>query len=356
MNYEWQTFELSTMKFDLDKLIRDNVKQLKPYSSARDDFKGDASVFLDANENPFPTEYNRYPDPHQKKLKEKIGEIKGVETNQIFLGNGSDEPIDLLIRAFCEPGRDNVLIPQPTYGMYTVSAEVNAVTIRTIPLTYDFDIDVDLTKKTWDDRTKLLFLCSPNNPSGNLLDFDKVQMLLKEFPGIVIVDEAYIDFTNYDGFVPLLNNFPNLVILQTLSKAWGLASLRLGMCFASKDIIAVLNKIKPPYNINGITQQIVLKSLEEIEQKNKWVAEIIDARGFVENELLKIPAVQIVYPSQANFLLIKITNAKSVYESLILKGIVLRDRSNVLLCGDCLRITIGTSEENKLLISELSNL
>jgi histidinol-phosphate aminotransferase len=240
--------------------------------------------------------------------------------------------------------------------MYTVSAEVNAVTIRTIPLTYDFDIDVDLTKKTWDVHTKLLFLCSPNNPSGNLLDLDKVQILLQQFPGIVIVDEAYIDFTNYDGFVPLLNNFPNLVILQTLSKAWGLASLRLGMCFASKEIVAVLNKIKPPYNINGITQQIVLKSLEEIEQKNKWVAEIIDARGFVENELVKIPAVQIVYPSQANFLLIKITNAKSVYESLILKGIVLRDRSNVLLCGDCLRITIGTSEENKILISELSNL
>jgi histidinol-phosphate aminotransferase len=344
------------MDFELNKLVRANVANLKPYSSARDDFKGDASVFLDANENPFPTEYNRYPDPHQKKLKKKIGEIKGVETNQIFLGNGSDEPIDLLIRAFCEPGRDNVLIPQPTYGMYTVSAEVNAVTIRTIPLTYDFDIDVDLTKKTWDVHTKLLFLCSPNNPSGNLLDLDKVQILLQQFPGIVIVDEAYIDFTNYDGFVPLLNNFPNLVILQTLSKAWGLASLRLGMCFASKDIIAVLNKIKPPYNINGITQQIVLKSLEEIEQKNKWVAEIIDARGFVENELVKIPAVQIVYPSQANFLLIKITNAKSVYESLILKGIVLRDRSNVLLCGDCLRITIGTSEENKILISELSNL
>jgi histidinol-phosphate aminotransferase len=344
------------MNFELNKLVRANVAKLKPYSSARDDFKGDASVFLDANENPFPTEYNRYPDPHQKKLKKKIGEIKGVETNQIFLGNGSDEPIDLLIRAFCEPGRDNVLIPQPTYGMYTVSAEVNAVTIKTIPLTHDFDIDVDLTKKTWDVHTKLLFLCSPNNPSGNLLDFDKVQMLLIEFPGIVIVDEAYIDFTNYDGFVPILNSFPNLVILQTLSKAWGLASLRLGMCFASKEIVAVLNKIKPPYNINGITQQIVLKSLEEIEQKNKWVAEIIDAREFVENELVKIPAVQIVYPSQANFLLIKIKNAKSVYQSLISKGIVLRDRSNVLLCGDCLRITIGTTAENKILISELSNL
>ncbi|MCX8492183.1 MAG: histidinol-phosphate transaminase [Cyclobacteriaceae bacterium] len=344
------------MNFELNKLVRSNVAKLKPYSSARDDFRGEASVFLDANENPFPTEYNRYPDPHQKKLKKKIGEIKGVDPNQIFLGNGSDEPIDLLIRAFCEPGRDNVLIPQPTYGMYTVSAEVNAVSIKTIPLTSDFDIDVELTKNTWDDRTKLLFLCSPNNPSGNLLDLDKIQVLLKEFPGIVIVDEAYIDFTNYDGFVPLLNSFPNLVILQTLSKAWGLASLRLGMCFASKEIIAVLNKIKPPYNINGITQQIVLTRLEEIELKNKWVAEIIDAREFIENELIKIPAVQIVYPSQANFLLIKITNAKSVYQSLIAKGIVLRDRSNVLLCGDCLRITIGTTEENKILISELSNL
>ena len=344
------------MDFELNKLVRANVANLKPYSSARDDFKGDASVFLDANENPFPTEYNRYPDPHQKKLKEKIGEIKGVETNQIFLGNGSDEPIDLLIRAFCEPGQDNVLIPQPTYGMYTVSAEINAVAIKTIPLTEDFDINLELTKKTWDNRTKLLFLCSPNNPSGNLLDLDKVQILLQQFSGIVIVDEAYIDFTNYDGFVPLLNNFPNLVILQTLSKAWGLASLRLGMCFASKEIIAVLNKIKPPYNINGITQQIVLKSLEENEQKNKWVAEIIDAREFVENELVKIPAVQTVYPSQANFILIKIANAKSVYQSLITKGIVVRDRSNVLLCGDCLRITIGTPEENKILISELSNL
>ncbi|MFN7792700.1 MAG: histidinol-phosphate transaminase, partial [Cyclobacteriaceae bacterium] len=270
--------------------------------------------------------------------------------------NGSDEPIDLLIRAFCEPGQDNVLIPQPTYGMYTVSAEINAVTVKTIPLTEDFDINLELTKKTWDNRTKLLFLCSPNNPSGNLLDLDKVQILLQQFSGIVIVDEAYIDFTNYDGFVPLLNNFSNLVILQTLSKAWGLASLRLGMCFASKEIVAVLNKIKPPYYINGITQQIVLKSLEENEQKNKWVAEIIDAREFVENELVKIPAVQTVYPSQANFILIKIANAKSVYQSLITKGIVVRDRSNVLLCGDCLRITIGTPEENKILISELSNL
>ncbi len=344
------------MKFDLDSLIRANVRQLKPYSSARDDFKGDASVFLDANENPFPTEYNRYPDPHQKKLKQKIASIKNINQEQIFLGNGSDEPIDLLIRAFCEPGRDNVLIPQPTYGMYTVSAEVNAVAIKTIPLTPEFDIDLELTKNTWDANTKLLFLCSPNNPSGNLLDFDKVQIILKEFHGIVIVDEAYIDFTNYDGFVPILNSFPNLVILQTLSKAWGLARLRLGMCFASIEIIAVLNKIKPPYNINGITQQIVLKSLEEIEQKNKWVAEIIDAREFVENELVKIPAVQTVYPSQANFILIKIANSKSVYQSLTTKGIVVRDRSNVLLCDDCLRITIGTPEENKMLILELSNL
>ena len=348
--------ELSKMEFDLENLIRVNVKQLKPYSSARDDFKGDASIFLDANENPFQTDYNRYPDPHQKKLKVKIGSIKSVNPDQIFLGNGSDEPIDLLIRAFCEPGRDNVLIPQPTYSMYTVSAELNAVAIKTIPLTVDFDINLELTKKTWDDRTKLLFLCSPNNPSGNLLDFDNVQILLKEFSGIVVVDEAYIDFTNYDGFVPLLDRFPNLVILQTLSKAWGLASLRLGMCFASKEIIAVLNKIKPPYNINGVTQQIVLKSLEQADQKEKWVVQIIKEREFVTNELLKIPSIEHIYPSQANFLLVKIVNARNVYQTLITKGIVLRDRSNVLLCDECLRITIGASEENKMLLSELKKL
>jgi histidinol-phosphate aminotransferase len=341
---------------DINKLVRPNVLKLKPYSSARDDFKGNASVFLDANENPFPSEYNRYPDPHQWALKEKIASIKKVKVEQILLGNGSDEPIDLLIRAFCEPSIDNVLIPQPTYGMYTVSAEVNAVPIKTINLTRDFDIDLDATRKAWNKNTKLLFLCSPNNPSGNLLDADKIKILLNEFPGIVIVDEAYIDFTEYGGFVPLLNQFPNLVILQTLSKAWGLASIRLGMCFASTEIISLLNKIKPPYNINGITQKIALESLDQVDRKNNCVTEIVKEREIVKAALLQIPYVQKVYPSQANFLLVKIQNAKSAYEKLTSKGIVLRDRSNVILCNDCLRITIGTPQENKMLISELKKL
>ncbi len=341
---------------DINKLVRPNVLKLKPYSSARDDFKGNASVFLDANENPFPSDYNRYPDPHQWALKEKIASIKKVKVEQILLGNGSDEPIDLLIRAFCEPSTDNVLIPQPTYGMYSVSAEVNAVQIKTINLTQDFDIDLDATRKAWDKNTKLLFLCSPNNPSGNLLDADKIKILLNEFSGIVIVDEAYIDFTEYGGFVPMLNQFPNLVILQTLSKAWGLASIRLGMCFASMEIISLLNKIKPPYNINGITQKIALERLSQIESKNNSATKIVKEREIVKIALLQIPSVQKVYPSQANFLLVKIQSAKSVYEKLTSKGIVLRDRSNVILCNECLRITIGTPQENEILISELKKL
>ena len=341
---------------NINKLVRPNVLKLKPYSSARDDFKGNASVFLDANENPYQSDYNRYPDPHQWRLKEKIAAIKNVKVEQILLGNGSDEPIDLLIRAFCEPTIDNVLIPQPTYGMYTVSAEVNAVSILTVNLTSDFDIDLDATRKTWDKNTKMLFLCSPNNPSGNLLGVEKIKMLLNEFPGIVIVDEAYIDFTDYGGFVPMLNQFPNLVILQTLSKAWGLASIRLGMCFASGEIISVLNKIKPPYNINGITQKIALESLDQVERKNNWVTDIVKERETVKAALLQMPTIQKVFPSQANFLLIRIHNAKTVYEQLTSKGIVLRDRSNIILCNDCLRVTIGTSQENKILISELKKL
>lgn len=344
------------MKFDLDKLVRYHLKKLTPYSSARDDFKGSASVYLDANENPYPSDYNRYPDPHQRKLKEKISQIKKVSIEQLFLGNGSDEPIDLLIRAFCEPNRDNVLIPQPTYGMYSVSAEINAVTIKTINLTTDFDIDLESTRKAWDENTKLLFLCSPNNPSGNLLSVEKIKTLLVEFSGLVIVDEAYIDFTSYGGFVPLLNQFPNLVILQTLSKAWGLANIRLGMCFASKEIVSILDKIKPPYNINGITQEIALKSLDHTERKDEWVADIIQEREAAKNELLTLPVVKIVFPSEANFLLVKMDGAKSIYKKLADKGIVLRDRSNVILCDGCLRITIGTPAENNELLSELKKI
>ncbi|MDZ7650043.1 MAG: histidinol-phosphate transaminase [Cytophagales bacterium] len=341
--------------FELEKWVRKNVLKLKPYSSARDDFKGTASVYLDANENPHTALYNRYPDPHQHKLKQKISALKkGIPVNQIFLGNGSDEPIDLMIRAFCEPGIDNVLIPQPTYGMYTVSAEINNVAIKIVKLTADFDLDVESIKKSWNDHTKLIFLCSPNNPSGNLLSVDKIIQILKDFKGIVIVDEAYIDFTNFPGFIPMLNQFPNLVVLQTLSKAWGLAALRVGMCFASSEIIAILNKIKPPYNISIVSQTAAEEGLDNEALKNEWVVKIIAERNKLERELQKIKIVKKIFPSDANFLLVKVTQAKDVYQKLVERGIIVRDRSNVILCEDCLRITIGTEEENRTLINELN--
>jgi histidinol-phosphate aminotransferase len=339
--------------FELEKLVRKNVLKLKPYSSARDEFKGSASVYLDANENPFPSSFNRYPDPHQLKLKERISIIKKIPVDQVFLGNGSDEPIDLLIRAFCEPGIDNVVIPQPTYGMYTVSAEINNVEIKTIKLTADFDIEIKTVSEAWNDHTKLIFLCSPNNPSGNLLDPEKIKAVLTQFHGIVVVDEAYIDFTNYPGFVPLLKAYPNLVVLQTLSKAWGLAAIRLGMCFASEEIIGIINKIKPPYNISLLSQQTALEELHFEVRKNRWVSEIISEREKLKEGLSKIDLIKKIYPSDANFLLVKMTNARSVYEALVKKGIIVRDRSNVMLCDDCLRITIGTQQENQILLNEL---
>jgi len=342
--------------FELEKIVRKNVLKLKPYSSARDEFKGNASVYLDANENPFASNFNRYPDPHQLKLKEKLSTIKKIPVDQIFLGNGSDEPIDLLIRAFCEPGIDNVLIPQPTYGMYTVSAEINNVEIKNIKLNENFDIDIHSLSEAWDNNTKLIFLCSPNNPSGNLLDPEKIKSVLTQFNGIVVVDEAYIDFTNYPGFVPLLETYPNLVVLQTLSKAWGLAAIRLGMCFASEELIAILNKIKPPYNISILSQQTALEELHFEVRKNRWVSEIISEREKLKEGLSKIDSVKKVYPSDANFLLVKITNARSVYEALVKKGIIVRDRSNVILCDDCLRITMGTQQENQILLNELKQL
>jgi len=342
--------------FNLENLVRKNVLKLKPYSSARDDFQGAASVYLDANENPYTSKFNRYPDPHQSKLKQKISKIKNIPTSQIFLGNGSDEPIDLLIRAFCEPEIDNVLIPQPTYGMYSVSAEINNVQIKPGKLTPDFDLDVESIKAAWDDHTKIIFLCSPNNPSGNLLSFEKVKHIISEFAGLVIVDEAYIDFTNYEGFVPLLNKYPNLVILQTLSKAWGLAAIRLGMCFASEEIVSVLNKIKPPYNISLLSQEAAEAALANESLKNDWVAEILLERGKLIQQLRAVKIVKNIYPSDANFVLVKVENAKSVYSKLVTQGIILRDRSSVILCDDCLRITVGTPEENKLLLKELNSL
>lgn len=339
---------------NIQKLARKNVWNLKPYSSARDEFEGEASIFLDANENPYPTEYNRYPDPHQKRLKELVAKIKSVKPNQVFIGNGSDEAIDLLFRAFCEPYQDNVVIPQPTYGMYAVSAGINAVEVKPVSLTPDFDIDVPATISAIDSKTKLLFLCSPNNPSGNLLSFEKVITLMEKFEGIVIVDEAYIDFAGYEGFVPHLEKYPNLVVLQTFSKAWGLAGLRLGIAIASEEIISILNKIKPPYNIGSHTQALTASILEK-KSIAKEVSEIRQERERLSSELKKLSIVAKVFKSDANFVLAKINSAREVYLSLIKKGIVVRDRSNVILCDDCLRITIGTPEENSKLILALNS-
>ncbi len=341
---------------NIQSLVRENVRRLKPYSPARDDFQGSGSVFLDANENPFNTPYNRYPDPHQVALKKKISELKKVKPTQLFLGNGSDEPIDLLIRAFCEPGRDNVLIPQPTYGMYSVSAAINSVDVKTVNLTDDFDLDVTAIVNCWNRDTRLLFLCSPNNPSGNLLDFVKIKQLLSQFQGLIVVDEAYIDFTDYPGFLPVLNEFNNLVVLQTFSKAWGLAGIRLGMCFSNEEVIQVLNKIKPPYNINSTTQRIAADYLRDENRKNAWVTQIKEQRELLRSRLLTIPVVEKVYPSVANFLLIKVKDARKVYQYLIDRGIIVRDRSNVILCENSLRVTVGTPDENDQLFEELGKL
>lgn len=341
---------------NIEKLVRKNILELTPYSSAREEFTGHASVFLDANENPFPSPYNRYPDPYQKKLKQVLGALKGVDPTKIFLGNGSDEPIDLLIRAFCEPHKDAILITPPTYGMYKVCADINAVKVHLAPLTKDFQLDIDKINSAINSNTKLIFLCSPNNPSGNLLQEEQIKKIIGSFRGIVVLDEAYIDFSTFEGFSKNMDQYPNLVILQTLSKAWGLAGLRLGMCFASPSIISILNKIKYPYNLNVSTQELVLKKLSDPISVKKEIAALLKEREILINELSPIPYVEKVYPSDANFLLVKMTDAKKVYNLLADKGIVVRDRSNVTLCENCLRITVGTPEENKIVLEKMKSI
>ena len=345
--------------FELEKLIRNNIKKLTPYSSARDEFSGDAKVFLDANENslgsPLLKWYNRYPDPHQLAVKEKLAQIKGIGIQYIFLGNGSDECIDLLFRSFCEPGRDNVIICPPTYGMYEVSANINDVEVRKAPLLDDFQLDLVHLENLVDEHTKLIWLCSPNNPTGNSLIRRDIEMVLNNFKGIVVVDEAYINFARQKSFVQELTEYPNLVVMQTLSKAWGLAGLRLGMAFASEAIIEVLNKVKPPYNINQATQELVLKALEEVGQVNDMIHLLVDMRQALTEVFLSMPTVEKVYPSEANFILVKIKDARKIYEFLLTKGIVLRDRSNVKLCEDCLRITVGTEKENTILVDAMQD-
>jgi histidinol-phosphate aminotransferase len=314
-------------------------------------------VFLDANENSFGSPltkwYNRYPDPLQWELKKKISTIKTVPAENILLGNGSDECIDLLIRAFCEPLQDNIIICPPTYGMYEVYAHINNVPVKEVALLPDYQLNLEALEQAIDENTKLIFLCSPNNPTGNSLDRGDIEVVLNNFEGIVVVDEAYINFSRHRSFVSELNEYPNLVVMQTFSKAWGLAALRLGMNFASREIIDILNKIKPPYNINQATQELALSALDHLEEVNEMIRETVKEREILVKELVQLPLVQKVYPSDANFILAKVTNATAVYNFLKERGIIVRNRSNVILCEDCLRITVGTPEQDKQLVQAL---
>ena len=344
--------------FQLDKLLSDNIRQLVPYSSARDEFKGEAQVFLDANENslgsPLTRWYNRYPDPLQWKVKEALSRVKGIAPQHIFLGNGSDECIDILYRAFCVPGKDNVIINPPTYGMYEVSAHINDVEVRRATLLDDFQLDLVHLENLVDENTKIIWICSPNNPTANSMNRQDVEIILNNFHGLVVVDEAYINFSRHRSFIQELSDYPNLVVMQTMSKAWGLAGLRLGMAFASEAIIDIYNKVKPPYNIGQATQELVLKALEEMEQVNDMIRALVTMREEMSSRLSALPVVKKIYPSDANFLLVKVADAKAVYQYLLGKGIVVRDRSRVELCEGCLRITVGTESENHQLLESLA--
>ena len=341
---------------NIQKLLRKNIQNLVPYSSARDEYTGNAKVFLDANESPYNDPYNRYPDPLQRSLKYKIADIKNIEPDHIFLGNGSDEPIDLLIRAFCEPGVDNIVTIDPSYGMYQVAANINNVAIRKIPLTADFGLEPLQVLHAVDLHTKLIFLCSPNNPSGNNLSRAAMAHIVRHFKGIVVIDEAYIDFSPDNSLLSDVVKYHNLVLLQTFSKAWGMAGIRLGMAFADPEIIRVLNKIKYPYNLNVLTIHKALEMLDKQEQVKNWTSAIISERERISRELKNLKIVQKVYHSDANFVLVAVDDASKIYRKLVTEGIIVRDRSKVFLCNSCLRITIGTPEENNTLIAALQKL
>ena len=338
---------------NLQKLLRNNIRQLRPYSSARDEFKGEASVFLDANENPYNPPYNRYPDPLQWEVKHAVSQLKGIPVENIFFGNGSDEPIDLLYRAFCEPRIDNVVAIDPTYGMYKVCADINDVEYRRVMLNADFQFSADELLAACDEHTKIVWLCSPNNPSGNSLNISEIEKVLNKFNGIVVIDEAYIDFSSQKSFASQLQKHPNMVVLQTFSKAWGHAAIRFGMAFAYSEIIDVLNKVKYPYNINILTQKQVLTAINNADEVKKWIEILLQERENLINELKSLPQIQHVYPTDANFVLVKVDDANRMYNSLVEKGIIVRNRNSITLCGGCLRITIGTPEENKQLIEAL---
>ena len=339
----------------IENLIRENIKSLKPYSSAREEFKNSASnlVYLDANENPFDTGLNRYPDPQQNLVKAALAKIKNVSREQLLLGNGSDEVLDLIFRVFCEPKVDTVIALPPTYGMYEVLANTNDVGLIKISLLDNYQPNVDEILKAQNSQTKLLFLCSPNNPTANSFNADKIETLIKKFTGIVVIDEAYIDFSSQESWTRRLNEFPNLIVIQTLSKAYGLAGIRLGACYSSTKIISVLNKIKPPYNINQLTQETALKALQNSIKTNNEIAIIISERNQLIIDLEEISFIVKVYPSDANFLLVKVDNAIVRYHQLVEHGIIVRNRTNQPICENCLRFTVGTKEENKKLMNTL---
>ena len=342
----------------IENLLRENIKTIKAYSSARDEYKDASSdmVFIDSNENPFKTNVNRYPDPQQTDVKQRLAEVKGVSTTQILLGNGSDEVLDLIVRAFCEPNNDNVITLPSTYGMYKVLAVLNAVDIISVELDNDFEPKVDEILAVQNGNSKLLFLCSPNNPTANSFNSKKIEQLIRKFNGIVVVDEAYIDFSSQESWLGRLNEFSNLIVTQTLSKAYGLAGIRLGICYASEFIISVLNKIKPPYNVNQLTQYKALERLSEINEVEDQIALILKERDLLITELNSISFIKTIYPSDANFVLAKVDDADLRYKQLIDNGIVVRNRTKQPLCKNCLRFTIGTQEENKKLIRTLNQL
>lgn len=345
--------------FNLLKLVRPNIAALKPYSSARDEFKDATSnqmIFLDANENPFENGVNRYPDPQQKDVKSMLSNIKNIPTENILLGNGSDEVLDLIFRSFCVPNQDNVITLPPTYGMYDVLASTNAVDILRVELDTDFQPKVDDILNTQNDNTKLLFLCSPNNPTANSFEASKIEKLLTNFNGIVVIDEAYIDFSEDESWISRLSDFPNLIVTQTLSKAYGMAGIRLGICYASTEIISILNKIKPPYNVNHLTQQKAIQRLEKQQEVQNEIQNIISERSLLIKALGSITWIDTIYPTQANFVLVKVDDATKRYNQLVEKGIVVRNRTNQPLCENCLRFTVGTSDENEKLIAVLNNI
>lgn len=344
--------------FDINKIVRPNVSALKSYSSARDEYQstGNSMIFLDANENPFPTNVNRYPDPQQRDLKSRLGELKGIDPENILLGNGSDEVLDLIFRAFCEPGMSNVITLPPTYGMYGVLANINNVENREVQLSEDFEPRVEEIFQNVNEQSKIVFLCSPNNPTGNSFSEERVLEIINRFNGLVVIDEAYIDFSQAPSWLERLAEFPNLIITQTLSKAYGMAGIRLGTCYASREIIEILNRIKPPYNINGLTQEKALEAVLDTGRVHGEITRITGQRDYMSSELSKLEFVERVFPSDANFLLVRVDDATKRYKQMLERGIVVRNRTTQPLCGNSLRFTIGTEPENRSLLDELTKI